>query len=200
MSESLSCEACQVQYPIHEGIPILLMTEATPLGEEPAVSEAPKTSRSRAEAGEAKKALFTIVEGKNSGKPIQLEFLTCRAIGRSLEDKEKTQVFSVESAASLDDFSKKLVMNYISRQFEKKEKIGGGGDLGTFKRIADWQLDDSAVSRLHAMIFYGDSGVGILDLVSKNGTFVNGTEVESRLLKNDDLILIGGTKIRFQLG
>ena len=48
-------------------------------------------------------------------------------------------------------------------------------------------------------IFFDDSGmVGILDLVSKNGTFVNGAEVESKILKKGDLITVGGTKIRFE--
>ncbi|MBI4373307.1 MAG: FHA domain-containing protein, partial [Deltaproteobacteria bacterium] len=53
-------------------------------------------------------------------------------------------------------------------------------------------------SRLHAMVFYGDSGVGILDLVSKNGTFVGGVEIESRLLKKGDIVSIGSTKIRLE--
>ena len=49
------------------------------------------------------------------------------------------------------------------------------------------------------MLFYDDSGlVGILDLVSKNGTYVNGAEVESKILKKGDLITVGGTKIRFE--
>jgi pSer/pThr/pTyr-binding forkhead associated (FHA) protein len=45
------------------------------------------------------------------------------------------------------------------------------------------------------MIFYDDAGVGILDLVSKNGTFVNGEEVESRILVGGDTIEIGECRI-----
>lgn len=197
--ETLGCEGCQLLFPIKEGMPVFLSEEtlsweeqvSSPSIREPSLNYAPIP-------GGQKVAVFTVVEGKNSGKVVRLEKSTCKAIGRSLDDKEKTQVFSVESAASLDDFSKKLVMNYIGRQFEKKER--GSGDLGSFRRLADWPLDDVSVSRLHAMIFFGDSGVGILDLVSKNGTYVNGVEVESRLLKESDLIAIGGTKIRFQMG
>lgn len=72
-------------------------------------------------------------------------------------------------------------------------------NLGGFLRGNDIPLKDIAISRLHAMLFYDESGtIGILDLVSKNGTFVNGAEVESKILKKGDLITVGGTKIRFE--
>ncbi|MBI2501574.1 MAG: FHA domain-containing protein, partial [Deltaproteobacteria bacterium] len=70
--------------------------------------------------------------------------------------------------------------------------------LGAFERKGDVTLADSSISRLHAMIFYDDLGVGILDLVSKNGTFVNGAEVESRLLQKGDVVLLGSTKLKLE--
>ncbi|QQR79779.1 MAG: FHA domain-containing protein [Deltaproteobacteria bacterium] len=71
--------------------------------------------------------------------------------------------------------------------------------MGGFVRDPDVQVRDISISRLNAMIFYDESGaIGILDLVSKNGTFVNGAEVESKLLKEGDLIALGSTKLRLQ--
>jgi hypothetical protein len=114
----------------------------------------------------------------------------------------------VDSAIGLDESSKKLVMQYVSHQFRKGAPTPKGGTvspqregeaIGGFIRGPDFQVRDLAVSRLHAMIFFDESGeVGILDLVSRNGTFVNGVEVESKILKKDDLISLGGTKIRFE--
>jgi pSer/pThr/pTyr-binding forkhead associated (FHA) protein len=48
------------------------------------------------------------------------------------------------------------------------------------------------------MVFYDGRTVGVLDLVSKNGTFVNGQEVESRVLKPGDMIEIGETNIVYE--
>lgn len=194
----LTCPSCELTYPVRKGVPVLMVEEAIMPHEE-------------GDSGEAAREGFptrklVIVEGSDKGEAIEIEYGTCRAIGRSLDDAEKTKVVSIESAVTLDDFSKKLVMNYIARQYKKGSKVGIEGtakegkeeSLGTFRRRKDIPLKDNAISRLHAMVFYGDSGVGILDLVSKNGTFVGGIEIESRLLKRGDIVSIGSTKIRLE--
>jgi uncharacterized protein YbaR (Trm112 family) len=198
--KGLICESCRIVYPIRDGIPVMLIEEAYPMRAEKS-GEAPV----RVSSGE--KATFVIVEGKNKGERIELEKGTCRALGRSLDDAERTKIFAVDAAVTLDDASKKVVMQYLSKQFHKDDgartapraKAMGTESLGGFVRENDVQLKDTAISRLHAMLFYDDSGlIGILDLVSKNGTFVNGAEVESKILKKGDLITVGGTKIRFE--
>lgn len=198
--KGLICESCRIVYPIRDGVPVMLIEEAYPMRAEKG-GEAPV----RASSGE--KAVFVIVEGKNKGEKIDLEKGTCRALGRTLDDAERTKIFSVDAAATLDDSSKKVVMQYLSKQFHKGEASkatargskAGTENLGGFVRENDFPLKDSSISRLHAMLFYDDSGlVGILDLVSKNGTYVNGAEVESKILKKGDLITVGGTKIRFE--
>lgn len=203
--KGLICESCKVSYPIRDGIPALLIEEGRPCG---AGAPPPSTPERGAEpsppvpAGE--RVRFAVVEGKNNGLLIEVQKGTCRALGRSLDETERTRVFSVESTVSLDDNSKKLVMNYVAKQFQKAggsrpvQSTGGEGNLGGFRRAADVPISDGAVSRLHAMLFFGEGTVGILDLVSKNGTFVNGVEVESKILKKGDLITVGGTKIRFE--
>ncbi len=198
--KGLICESCRIVYPIREGIPVMLIEEAYPM-------RAEKSGEARTGASSGEKAVFLIVEGKNKGERIELEKATCRALGRSLDDAERTKIFAVDAAVSLDDASKKVVMQYLSKQFHKgdaaksvsRPKAAGTESLGGFVRENDVPLKDTAISRLHAMLFYDDSGlVGILDLVSKNGTFVNGAEVESKILKKGDLITVGGTKIRFE--
>lgn len=197
-AKGLSCGTCRLIYPIREGSPVMLAEEAAPFGGGKKGEEvAPSRSKTA-------KVVFLVVEGKNKGERIEVEKGTCRALGRSLDEVERTRVFSVGSVISLDDASKKLVMHYVSKQFQKgkadsSSSKGMGEDLGGFVRGPDCQILDLAVSRLHAMIFYDESGVvGILDLVSKNGTFVNGAEIESKILKQGDLAAIGGTKIRYE--
>src|SRR5690349_14690479 len=53
-------------------------------------------------------------------------------------------------------------------------------------------LDDPEISRIHARIRRTDSGeFEVLDAGSKNGTYVNGTRVERRLLAYGDKIRVG---------
>ena len=197
--KTLVCESCRLVYPIREGIPILLTEEASPVGKTEERMTEPDTSGG---PGSQEFVRLVIVEGKDKGTTIELPKGSCRAVGRSLDDLQKTRVFSVESSVSLDDQSKKLVMAYIGKHFRKKgigdEGPTTGSTIGGFRRGPDFPLADPAVSRLHAMIFCDEGGVGILDLVSRNGTFVNGVEVESKMLKRGDLITLGATKIRYE--
>ena len=198
--QGLICEACRLVYPVRKGVPVMLVEEAIPLQGSKSQNLDPDITSGF--LGE--RIVLLIVEGKGKGEKIELDPGTCRAVGRSLDETERTKIFNVDSAITLDEASKKLVMQYVSKMqtkgMKKKESMMGGADLGGFTRGADFQLRDTAVSRLHAMLFCDESGsIGILDLVSKNGTFVNGVEVESKMLKKGDLITLGGAKIRFEV-
>lgn len=196
--KGLVCKSCLIVYPVREGVPVMLAEEAYPLQQKRmAGSETAATTA-------AEKVFFSIVEGKNKGERIELERGVCRAVGRSIEDVEKTRVFSMDSVITLDESSKKIVMQYLAKHFQKSSTRAARKDaqqetIGNFIRGPDFQIYDASVSRLHAMMFYDESGsVGILDLVSRNGTFVNGGEIESKILKKGDLITLGNTKIRFE--
>lgn len=190
--DALKCERCSLLYPIRAGVPDMSAEEAFELG---------KGGELMSKAAKAPVAIFKIKEGPNQGETLKLPLDTCRAIGRSLDDVNKTQIFNMEPTVALDDFTKKLVLNYLSKKRGKSEKpaITSDNAFGNFKRLPDLVLNDPAISRLHAMIFYDATGAGVLDFVSRNGTFVNGQEVESRALKEGDLIEIGATKIVFSM-
>lgn len=193
---SLLCNRCKLKFPVRDDIPILLVEEAVDLKQRqeqkpgaPAVQRMPKVN-------------FRVTVGVDQGMSFQLEQGTCRAIGRAVQDPQKTTVFNVDFALSLDESTKGLILQYVSKQFRKTttslEAMETQEQLGQFRRSPDIVLSDGSLSRLHAMIFYDVAGVGILDLVSKNGTFVNGEEVESRLLQKGDTIELGETKIIFE--
>jgi putative nucleotidyltransferase with HDIG domain len=59
------------------------------------------------------------------------------------------------------------------------------------------RLIDAKVSRNHAKILATDEGFIIEDMKSSNGTFVNGENIESHLLRPGDTITIGFTELRF---
>ena len=180
-----------VVFPVRNGIPIMLEDEAYPI----------EGGGEAMTGGKRRLAIFEIAEGKNKGEIIKLPLGTCKAIGRSLDDMNKTQVFNMDFTMSLDDLTKKLIMNYIAKKSPgQKEPVGESASsdhIGSFKRLPDLVLDDPAISRLHAMMFHDVNGAGILDLVSKNGTYVNGEEVESKSLQDGDLVEVGSSKLVF---
>jgi uncharacterized protein YbaR (Trm112 family) len=193
---NLLCNRCQLKFPVRDDIPFMLVEEALDLKQRqqqkagvPAAQRMPKVN-------------FRVAVGVDEGMSFQLEQGTCRAIGRASQDPQKTTVFNVDFALSLDESTKGLILQYVSKQFRKTttslEAMASQEQLGQFRRSPDVVLSDGSLSRLHAMIFYDVAGVGILDLVSKNGTFVNGEEVESRLLQRGDAIELGETKIVFE--
>ncbi len=62
----------------------------------------------------------------------------------------------------------------------------------------DLTLGDQSVSRRHVELVYGgETGMLLRDLVSGNGTRVNDERVEEVRLNHDDIITIGRTSIRF---
>lgn len=68
--------------------------------------------------------------------------------------------------------------------------------FGRSKR-ADVFLDDEKLSRLHAKITRVGMGFRLIDLNSRNGTFVNGVRVLEHPLNSFDVIELGNTKMKF---
>jgi pSer/pThr/pTyr-binding forkhead associated (FHA) protein len=62
---------------------------------------------------------------------------------------------------------------------------------------ADLRLDDSSVSRRHAILVARASGARILDDRSANGTFVNGRRVQQAELQPGDVIVLGRMVLRY---
>jgi hypothetical protein len=62
---------------------------------------------------------------------------------------------------------------------------------------ADLHLDDSSVSRRHAVLVPCPGGQRILDDRSSNGTFVNGQRVEQADLRDGDVITLGRVALQY---
>ena len=64
----------------------------------------------------------------------------------------------------------------------------------------DVHVDSPTVSRRHAVVVNSLAGIGLVDLGSKNGTFVDGRRVEKHVLQNGDLIAVGDCTITYFAG
>lgn len=58
------------------------------------------------------------------------------------------------------------------------------------------RIDDDSVSRMHAVVEVGPSGVVILDLGSASGTFVNGEKITKQSLKTGDRVQLGDVTVQ----
>jgi hypothetical protein len=63
--------------------------------------------------------------------------------------------------------------------------------------IADVRLEDSQVSRRHAIVALRGDGVRVLDDRSSNGTFVNGRPVTAAPLSDGDVVRFGRVAMRY---
>jgi pSer/pThr/pTyr-binding forkhead associated (FHA) protein len=62
---------------------------------------------------------------------------------------------------------------------------------------AELRLDESSVSRRHAILVPRPSGARILDDRSSNGTYVNGRRIQQADLSNGDVIVLGRVVLRY---
>lgn len=120
----------------------------------------------------------------------------------------------VATAAELPAVRSRVEATRTSRMHVVLTVIGGPhvGKTFTFDRhdhffvgratVAHFRLaeSDPYFSRLHFMIEVNPPACRILDLKSTNGTFVNGTTIESTDLQHGDLIEAGDTVLRLTIG
>jgi len=62
---------------------------------------------------------------------------------------------------------------------------------------ADLRLDETSVSRRHAILVSRRSGARLLDDRSSNGTFVNGRRIAQTELQNGDVLVLGRVVLRY---
>lgn len=67
-------------------------------------------------------------------------------------------------------------------------------------RHNDLQIGDHKVSRQHCKIEFDGRHFWLVDVESRNGTFVNDDHVRRYMLYDGDVIKLGGTSIVFRLG
>ena len=89
-----------------------------------------------------------------------------------------------------------LILTYRHRtlkkiRLDKPRHLVGRNELCDIDIVHEW------VSRHHAMIVRNDRSTVIVDLDSRNGTFVNGQRITSHVLVNNDIIMLGDHRLKF---
>ncbi len=142
-----------------------------------------------------RKATLTVTAGPNAGDSVSLEVGSCRLIGRHLSEHE-TAFIDRHGNRLLDPSANELIQKHLEKHVKPitNSKVTRFS-TETFARGADVIFADDSISRAHAMIFCDHNSVGVIDLASTNGTFVNGERVASAVLAEDDVLSIGKTEL-----
>jgi serine/threonine protein kinase len=83
----------------------------------------------------------------------------------------------------------------------RKFTLNVGADLMLGRSAqAQYQLTDGRVSRNHCQVLLDGDAVSLICNNGSGGTLVNGQKVTSQTLKMGDVIQVGDTKLRFQVG
>jgi len=85
------------------------------------------------------------------------------------------------------------------RQVGRDYRLDAKTTVGRDAIECDVILSDSKLSACHARILKEGEEFILYDLASKNGTFVNGNRVQRQILTDDDIIMVGTTKIVFKV-
>ncbi|MBI3179732.1 MAG: FHA domain-containing protein [Deltaproteobacteria bacterium] len=145
------------------------------------------------------RATLKVTTGPNEGDSVSVEVGSCRLIGRHLSDSE-TSFIDRDGNRVLEMDAAQLLEKHLKDRAPQMSTTAGDFRASAFERGADIILGDDSISRAHAMVFFDQSGFGIIDLASTNGTFVNRERVGTALVASGDVIAIGNSELSVQIG
>lgn len=194
----LFCQTCCAGYPMSGDVPDFRPSHAINF----------KKMAVEKQAGSP--AQLLIQEGKSLKTLSELKRDRCVVFGRATRmdgDSDITYVGLNETAINLNTHTLQLVEKFLSQarrpQGEQKAMAGvpyhQSQSLGGFEREPDVFIDDRSASRAHAIFYNDGESLWVIDLVSKNGTYVNGREVERSKLKHNDMVSLGMVGIKVKL-
>lgn len=139
--------------------------------------------------GEDPERVFTIglceqLHELSRGWPGRLNDFALEALGRMSELRDTRSVPLVVVTCDGETVAEYAVT--------KRETIIGRD------KMADIVIDDSYVSKLHAMLQRYANGLVLLDLNSTNGTLVNSVETKKAVLRDSDIISLGRHRLKVE--
>lgn len=145
------------------------------------------------------RAVMTIVEGPNQGDTLSVDWGVCRLLGRHLSESE-TALIDRDGNRILDGQSTQLISDHLQDRAPAMSSTNRARPSPTaFERGPDIVLADTSTSRAHALLFCDGQTVGVLDLGSTNGSYINGRPVSSGALHDGDKLKVGTTEFEVKL-
>lgn len=139
---------------------------------------------------------LVVVAGADQGSTWALKPGTFVVFGRSEKMPAGTSLVQRSLVRRLEEEDHQRMSSHLSRRFGQLPSGGlARGATADFERADDVDLNDDAVSQTHAIVFCDDAGFSVVDVASKNGTWVNGDRVHESILVPGDLLRLGETRL-----
>jgi len=101
----------------------------------------------------------------------------------------------VEVDTSADEESPKLIVTLYGETLQEIEMVDSRALIGR-SDVSDIVIEGQFVSRQHAILIRDQDAVILIDIKSRNGSFVNSRRVTSKVLRDNDIISIGDHRIK----
>lgn len=141
-----------------------------------------------------RKLILHIDKGEEAGRTFELFPKGYRAVGRA--GSSQTIQFTKDGDGALTDDDLGRLEEHLSKRPSRHRRPEPR--LGNFVRGPDILVEDTKISRTHAMFFLDEDGPSVVDLYSTNGTMVNGEKVTDADLEDGDLVHIGQSRFVVQ--
>ena len=100
-----------------------------------------------------------------------------------------------QMGAYADDPVPELIISYSGMVTARVRLVRDRYILGR-SELCDIVVDNCFVSKHHALLVKSEQGLVIADMKSRNGTFVNAERIQSRVLRNNDIVVVGDYRIK----
>jgi len=163
-------------------------------------------------SGEISKSLHTVSNGwpgnldrivdsiatKQDEFPIALEDLAGAESDGLFSEFDKVPEEDLD-VPLLDDIveieSPQLIITH-NGQVVQEVTLGGARTLLGRSELSDVVVENQYVSKQHAMLVQSEGSLILVDLKSRNGTYVNSRPVQSQVLHNNDIISLGDFRVK----
>lgn len=143
---------------------------------------------------EAARVVLSVVSGPNAGDSVRVDFGACRLVGRHLSDSE-TAFIDRHGNRVLDQAAADILQQHLKDKAPPVTASAPEFRAEAYERGTDIILADDSISRAHAMFFFDGGGLGVIDLASTNGTFVNDDRIGAAFVREGDRIKIGQSEL-----
>jgi hypothetical protein len=133
--------------------------------------------------------------------PVAVEMSTPLPVPQKLDD-DTNEIVSSRAMRYLAEAKKVTVSRLVLVEKDRPEtSFPLGKDTTTMGRHKnnDFVISDPKVSSFHARIDRSAEGHVLVDLKSRNGTYVNGKRVDTQLLANGDEIRVGTARLMYKV-
>jgi pSer/pThr/pTyr-binding forkhead associated (FHA) protein len=121
------------------------------------------------------------------------------ATNEIFDASEKVEEFDEEDLPVLTELEPpRLIISHNGAVVRELQLTGPRTLLGR-SEMSDVVIDNQYVSKHHALLVWAENAVMLLDLKSRNGTYVNSKRVERQILNNNDVLALGDYRIKLIL-